>query len=91
MRDAVSSEERLSVTLRYLATGNSYQDLKFSTAISPQLLSRIVPEICAVIYEELAGKYMKVINSFITSLSQYIIKRYTIHFHGNTIYFSNSK
>jgi hypothetical protein len=35
MRNAVSAEERLSVTLRYLATGNSYQDLKFSIAISP--------------------------------------------------------
>jgi hypothetical protein len=33
MREAVSAEERLSVTLRYLATGNSYEDLKFSAAI----------------------------------------------------------
>jgi hypothetical protein len=29
MSDAVSAEEILSVTLRYLATRNSYQDLKF--------------------------------------------------------------
>jgi hypothetical protein len=49
MRDAVSAEGILSVTLRYLATGNSYQDLKFSTAIAPQLLSRIVHDTCTVI------------------------------------------
>jgi hypothetical protein len=91
MRDAVSAEEKLTVTLRYLATGNSYQELKFSTAISPQLLSTIVPETRAAVCEELAGKYTKVISSFITSLSQYIIERYTIYFHGNTIHFSNSK
>ena len=60
MREAVSAEERLSVTLRYLATGNSYKDLKFSAAMSPQLLDRIIPETCIAIYEELASRYMKV-------------------------------
>ena len=38
MREAVSAEERLSVTLRYLATGNNYEDYKFSAALPPQLL-----------------------------------------------------
>jgi hypothetical protein len=61
MRD-VSAEERLAVTLRYLATGNSYEDLKCSTAVSPQLLGRIIPEACLALYEELAGEYMKVSN-----------------------------
>ena len=49
MRESVSAEERLIVTLRYLATGNTYEDLKFSTAISPQSLGRIIPEICKAI------------------------------------------
>ena len=31
-------------TLRYLATGASYQDLKFLTRISAQALSNIIPE-----------------------------------------------
>ena len=43
MREAVSADKRLSVTLRYLAMGNIYEDLKFSTAILPQLLGRIIP------------------------------------------------
>ena len=46
-RESVSAEERLIVTLRYLATGRSYEDMKFSAAISPQLLSAIIPETCA--------------------------------------------
>ncbi|KAJ8970707.1 hypothetical protein NQ314_001054 [Rhamnusium bicolor] len=36
MRKAISPEERLVVTLRYLATGRGLEDLKFSAVISPQ-------------------------------------------------------
>ncbi|KAJ8932248.1 hypothetical protein NQ314_014811 [Rhamnusium bicolor] len=50
LREAVSAEERLVVTLRYLATGQTYEDLKFSYAISPQLLYQIIPETCWAIY-----------------------------------------
>ena len=42
MRRAISPHERLSVTLRFLATGRSYEDLKFSAAISPQALGVII-------------------------------------------------
>ncbi|KAF6215676.1 hypothetical protein GE061_000007 [Apolygus lucorum] len=49
MRVAVTAEERLVVTLRYLATGRSYEDLKFGSAISAQLLGEIIPETCAAI------------------------------------------
>jgi len=38
MRRAITQKERLSVTLRLLATGRSYEDLKFSAAISHQAL-----------------------------------------------------
>jgi hypothetical protein len=44
MRNSIIAEERLTATLRYLATGNSYEDLKFSTGISPQSLGKIIPE-----------------------------------------------
>nr|CAI5826265.1 unnamed protein product [Callosobruchus analis] len=30
MRDAISPSQRLSITLRYLATGNTFEDLKFT-------------------------------------------------------------
>jgi hypothetical protein len=38
MWDVVRAEEERPVTLRYLATGNSYKNLKFPAAILPQLL-----------------------------------------------------
>lgn len=60
MREAVSAEERLIATLRYLATGRSYEDLKFSCAISPQLLGQIIPETCWAIYRALKKEYIKV-------------------------------
>jgi len=60
MRCAITPHERLSVTLRFLATGRSYEDLKCSTAISPQALGVTIPETCAAIYEVLKKDYLKV-------------------------------
>jgi len=48
------------MTLRFLATGRSYEGLKFSAAISPQALGVIIPETCAAIYEVLKKDYLKV-------------------------------
>jgi len=44
MREAISPRMRLSATLRYLATGNSFQDLAYSTRIAPNTLSKIILE-----------------------------------------------
>ncbi|CAK1597260.1 unnamed protein product [Parnassius mnemosyne] len=51
LREAVSAEERLIATFRFLSSGCSYTDLMFNTAISPQLLSQIIPETCIAIYK----------------------------------------
>ncbi|CAG5035770.1 unnamed protein product [Parnassius apollo] len=53
MREAISPNERLTATLRLLATVRKYEDLKYSTIISPQALGRIVPETCYAILEAL--------------------------------------
>lgn len=42
MRKAISPKDILSVTLRYLATGNTFQDLSYSTQIAPNTISNIV-------------------------------------------------
>lgn len=60
MRESIPPEERLIATLRFLATGRSYEDLKFSTRIPAQTLGYIIPETCKVIYDVLKEKYMKV-------------------------------
>ena len=63
MRKAITPHERLSVTLRYLATGRSLNDLKYSAIISTSSLSAIIPETCAAIYKVLHKDYLKVMNN----------------------------
>jgi hypothetical protein len=60
MRQAIPAEQRLIATLKFLATGRCYEDLKFTTGIAAQTLGFIIPETCRVIYEVLKDKYMKV-------------------------------
>lgn len=60
MRKSISAEQRLVATLRFLATGRSLEDLKFSTAISPQALGVLIPETCHAIIQVLKGKYFRV-------------------------------
>lgn len=60
MRKSVTAHERLTATLRYLATGRSYEDLKYSTAVSAQALGHIIPETCQAIWQTLGKEYLKV-------------------------------
>ena len=60
MRKSISAEHRLVATLRYLATGRNLEDLKFSCAISPQALGKIIPETCIAIYKTLHKDFIKV-------------------------------
>ncbi|XP_050504264.1 putative nuclease HARBI1 [Diabrotica virgifera virgifera] len=53
MRKAISPHERLSATLRFLATGRTLKDIEYSTAISKPSLSSIIPETCEAIYKVL--------------------------------------
>jgi hypothetical protein len=59
MRQAITPHERLTATLRFLAAGRSYEDLKFSTVMSPQAREKIIPEICRAIYKVLK-EYCKI-------------------------------
>jgi len=60
MSSSITSSERLIATLRFLATGNSYEDMKFSTCISASSLSYIIPETCKALYDVLAPQYLKI-------------------------------
>lgn len=53
LRDAIPASERLTRTLCFLATGDSFKDLKFSTCISTQSLGYIVMETCDAIVSAL--------------------------------------
>ncbi|KAG0730177.1 Protein ALP1-like [Chionoecetes opilio] len=60
MRAAVSAEERLAITLRHLATGESQQSLSYQFRVSQPLISMIIPSVCTAIYEALQPDYMRV-------------------------------
>lgn len=53
LKSAISPQERLTTMLHYLATGRNYEDLKFSTLISPQSLEKIILETCGAIFQVL--------------------------------------
>ncbi|XP_018118360.1 protein ANTAGONIST OF LIKE HETEROCHROMATIN PROTEIN 1-like [Xenopus laevis] len=59
MRKSISPEQRLIATLRFLATGRTFEDLKFSTGISAQALGHIIPDTCRAIVEALKQEYLQ--------------------------------
>ncbi|XP_045781566.1 protein ANTAGONIST OF LIKE HETEROCHROMATIN PROTEIN 1-like [Maniola jurtina] len=59
MRESISPAERLAVTLRYLATGDTFTDLYYSYRIGIKTISCIVREVCHYIWLELYKEYMK--------------------------------
>ncbi|XP_040278182.1 uncharacterized protein LOC120993776 [Bufo bufo] len=58
MRRSISPEERLIVTLRFLATGNSFASLHFEFLLGISTISTIVPHTCKVIWERLREMVM---------------------------------
>jgi hypothetical protein len=54
-RKTISINQRLAVTLRFLATGDSYTSLMYHFKFSKQLISTIVPEVCEALIKGLHG------------------------------------
>lgn len=62
MRKCIPVADRLAVTLRYLATGRSFEDIKFSACMSPASISAAVLETCETLIHVLRD-YIKVLKS----------------------------
>jgi hypothetical protein len=48
MRDSLTVEERLALTLRFLANGRAFEDMKFSVIISASAISQTLFKMCFI-------------------------------------------
>jgi len=53
LRKSIFVQERLALTLRFLASGDSYVSLQYLFKISKQAISCIMPEVCEALVEKL--------------------------------------
>jgi hypothetical protein len=60
MRQPLEPGLRLAITLRYLATGDSYKSLEYGFRVANNTICNIVPETCEVLYQVLAEDFFKV-------------------------------
>ncbi|XP_068090140.1 uncharacterized protein [Hyperolius riggenbachi] len=58
MRKSITPEERLIVTLRYLATGESFASLRVLFLMGTTTIGKILKETCQAIWEELKSSIM---------------------------------
>ncbi|KAF4115237.1 hypothetical protein G5714_002726 [Onychostoma macrolepis] len=61
MRLAIPPGERMSLTLRFLATGESFKSLRFHYRVGTSTISQIVVETCAALYQVLKEDFLKVL------------------------------
>lgn len=60
MRRAITAETRLLITLRFLASGDSYRSLMFFFRVPHNTISGIIPSTCKAIYDTLCVEYLQV-------------------------------
>lgn len=53
LRTVIPVKVRLAVTLRFLASGDSYASLQYVFKISKQIISLIIPEVCCALIDAL--------------------------------------
>ena len=68
MRDSISAHDKLCVALRFLASGQSYTQLRYGFRISTSAISEFVPKVCKALYNVLQEDYM----SLPTSQAQWL-------------------
>ena len=59
LRGAITAAERLTLTLRYLASGDAQQSQSFNFRIGKSTVSGIIRETCDAIWNVLHGVYLK--------------------------------
>ena len=59
MRSSIKADERLAVTLRYLATGETFKSLEYSFRMSRTTISYVVLDCCAALFKILGPEFLK--------------------------------
>ena len=59
----ISLKERLALTIRFLATGETYRSLSYQFRISTRAISYIIKEVCEAIIKNMRNIYLKVPSS----------------------------
>ena len=59
VRDPISVEEKLAITLRFLTTGESYKSLRYQFRVSDSAISLFIKPVCDAIYDVLKEEYRK--------------------------------
>ncbi|XP_071115879.1 uncharacterized protein [Haliotis cracherodii] len=68
MRDAIPPGEKLAITLRYLATGDSYKSLEYLYRIPSNTICGFIHHVCQAIYDSLKDDYLKVLLIFLLKI-----------------------
>ena len=58
-RTPISVGEKLALTIRYLATGESYTSLSYHFRVGRSTISKFLPEVCRAIQDEFTREYLK--------------------------------
>ena len=58
-RAPISVGEKLALTIRYLATGESYTSLSCQFRVGRSTISKFIPEVCRAIQDEFTREYLK--------------------------------
>jgi len=64
MRKAIPAQERLAITLRFLASGDSFVSLSYLFKVSNQCISIIVREVCDALIKKFKDE-IKVSNNYL--------------------------
>ena len=58
-RAPISVGKKLALTIRYLATGESYTSLSYQFRVGRSTISKFLPEVCRAIQDEFTREYLK--------------------------------
>lgn len=62
-RTPLSPEEKIAIALKFFAHGECYSSLSFVSRVAKPTLSKIIPEVCLAIIDNLGSEYMAIPNT----------------------------